>query len=84
MSKLVDNHPLARDFPEFKDVIHNLKAGDLHFSKMLAKYEILDKQIVRAEQGVEHMSEAELESLKMDRVRMKDALYQMLKGLKVI
>lgn len=82
MSKFVDNHPLARDFPEFKDVIHELKADDLHFSKMVVKYEILDKQIVRAEQGLEHMAEPELESLKMDRVRMKDVLYQMLKGSK--
>ncbi len=79
MSGLVDNHPLSRDFPEFKETIHALKTHDLHFAKQMEKYEALDKEIVRSEQGVEHLSDGELDTLKMQRVQLKDLLHQLLK-----
>ncbi|ASJ72995.1 YdcH family protein [Granulosicoccus antarcticus] len=78
MSQLVDNHPLARDLPEHKDTIHNLKMNDTHFSKTMEEYEVLDKEIVRAEQGVEHVADLELDGMKMKRVKMKDELLTML------
>ena len=78
MSQLVDNHPLARDLPEFKESIHSLKLSDAHFAKLVIEYESLDKEVVRVEQGVEIKSDSELDSLKMRRVHMKDTLYNML------
>ncbi len=79
MSQFVDNHPLSRDLPEFKDAIHALKTTDAHFAKQMAAYEALDKEIVRAEQGIEFRKDEELDGLKMQRVHMKDSLVQMLK-----
>lgn len=78
MSQLVDNHPLARDLPEHKDTIHTLKMNDAHFSKIMEEYEVLDKEIVRAEQGVENIADPELDGMKMKRVKMKDELLAML------
>ena len=80
MSQFVDNHPLARDLPEFKDAIHDLKMGDAHFSRLMENYEALDKSIVRAEQGVEHIEDLELDGMKMQRVQLKDELHAMLKN----
>lgn len=79
MSELVDNHPLSSDFPEMKASIHALKMSDAHFSGLMEKYEALDKEIVRAEQGVEHRDDLELDGLKMQRVELKDTLYEMLR-----
>ena len=78
MSKLVDNHPLARDLPENKDKIHDLKLENAHFMRLFEKYEALDKDIVRAEQRVENLDDLELDALKMQRVQLKDELVDML------
>lgn len=79
MSEFVDNHPLARDLPEYKDAIHTLKANDAHFLKLFDEYETLDKSIVRAEQGLEHLPDLELDELKMKRVQLKDSLVEILR-----
>jgi uncharacterized protein YdcH (DUF465 family) len=63
----VDNHPLARDFPEYRQQIHQLKLANAHFVRLHEQYETLDREIIRAEEG-----------LKMQRVRLKDELHQML------
>ncbi|MEZ5739522.1 MAG: YdcH family protein [Burkholderiaceae bacterium] len=78
MSESVDNHPLGRDFPESRDAIHKLKTGNAHFANLMHKYEEIDRAIVRAEQGVEHVSAEQLEPMKVQRVRLKDQLYQMI------
>lgn len=74
MSDFVDNHSLADDLPAFRDAIHHLKTSDAHFSRLMEEYEVLDKKIVRIEQGLEHLPDLELDSLKMERVTMKDTL----------
>lgn len=76
----LDNHPLARDFPEFKDKIHALKLNDAHFARLHREYEDVDKAVVRLETGVEHSSATELEDKKLKRVHLKDELYAMLKA----
>jgi uncharacterized protein YdcH (DUF465 family) len=74
----VDNHSLARDFPEHRARIHELKLGDAHFARLFEEYESLDREIIRVEEGLEHRSDESLEHLKMKRVRLKDELYGML------
>ncbi|MGQ7847251.1 YdcH family protein [Granulosicoccus sp. 3-233] len=78
MSQLVDNHPLARDLPEHKQTIHAMKMNDAHFSRIMEEYEALDKEIVRIEQGLEHVPDLELDGMKMKRVKMKDDLLALL------
>ncbi|WP_374595305.1 YdcH family protein [Aquabacterium sp.] len=73
----VEHHPLIKDFPELRDRIHALK-GQAHFAKLEKEYEDLDKQIVRAETRVENLSDDQVETLKQQRVRLKDELYKLL------
>lgn len=80
MSQYVDNHPLARDFPELKEKIHARKRDDARFARLNDDYEALDKSIVRIEQGLEHLGSDQLETLKVQRVRLKDELYRLLAG----
>jgi uncharacterized protein YdcH (DUF465 family) len=75
-----DHHPLAKDFPEFKDKIHALKTTSSHFARLEREYEDIDKAIVRLETGVEHGSSIELEQKKQLRVTLKDELYSLLKA----
>lgn len=78
MSEFVDNHPLGRDFPEYKERLHQLKTTDAHFRRLAEQYEEVDKSVVRAEQNLEHLSDQDLEALKLERVKLKDNLYAML------
>lgn len=73
-----DHHPLAQDFPQYKNKIHTLKQQDAHFARLYQAYEDLDKAVVRLETRVELASDAELEDKKVQRVRIKDELYSLL------
>lgn len=73
-----DHHPLAKDFPQYKDKIHTLKQHNAHFARLYEAYEDVDKAVVRLETRVELASDAELEEKKVQRVRIKDELYSLL------
>ncbi len=75
----IDHHPLSTEFPEFKDAIHNLKLGDPHFSKLYEEYDASDKAINRAENGLDHLGDIELENLKKVRITLKDQIFSLLK-----
>ena len=74
----VEPHPLSVEFPEFKDAIHTLKQGNAHFAKLFNEYDDADKAVNQAENGVTHLDDATLESLKKVRVTLKDQLFQLL------
>jgi len=74
----VDNHSLISDFPEYRQQIHDLKTSDAHFVRLHEQYEAIDREIIRAEEGLEHRSDLALDALKMQRVQLKDQLHQML------
>lgn len=78
----VEHHSLATEFPEFKNEIHELKQSSAHFSKLFAEYDDTDKAINRAENGVEHLADAALETLKKARIVLKDQLFQLLQTAK--
>lgn len=74
----VEHHPLSVEFPEFKDAIHALKLSNAHFAKLFNEYDDTDKAVNRAENGIDNLGDAELESLKKVRVTLKDQLFQLL------
>jgi hypothetical protein len=78
----VEHHPLVTEFPEFKNEIHELKQSNAHFSKLFTEYDDADKAINRAENGVEHLADAALETLKKTRIILKDELFQLLQTAK--
>ena len=75
----VDDHELNHDFPEHKDRIHELKAGDNHFAKLLAEYDELTDEIGRIEKADVPVADDYIEKLKFARVSLKDKLYGYLK-----
>lgn len=76
---LGEHHYLANEMPEFKDTIHQLKLDDRHFAKLYEHYAELDKAIYRIEEGIENTTDDYLESLKKQRVLLKDEIYGHLK-----
>ncbi len=76
----MEHHPLIKEFPEYRDRIHELKISNNHFRKLAFEYEGIDKAIVRAEQGLENLGDVYLENLKKERLLLKDLLYAMLRN----
>lgn len=78
----VEHHPLIKDFPELRDTLHELRQADHHFARIAGEYEELDKRICRVEDGVESLDDAGLNSLKLQRVSLKDDVARMLQQAK--
>ena len=75
---MLENHELAKEFPEFRDKINQLRSTNSHFAQMFDEYHQIDREILRIEQAVEPASDVRAEELKKKRHVLKDALYQML------
>ena len=68
-------------FPEFRDLISKLKTEDAHFTRLFDKHNDLDQQIKNMEAGI--ASAAEVETLKKEKLKLKDELYVILKAASV-
>ena len=75
----LENHSLAKEFPELHAQIHQLKTSDNHFAKLFAEYDAVEHDIHRIESGAEAASDDRLEGLKKQRLSLKDELFGMLK-----
>jgi uncharacterized protein YdcH (DUF465 family) len=75
---MVENHALVLEFPQFRDKIHTMKTSDGHFKSLFEKYDKLDHEVRRIEDGVEATSDAYLEDLKKKRLAVKDELFSLL------
>lgn len=67
-------------FPEYRDLISELKTKDAHFIKVFDKHNDLDQKITNLENDpVASVSqEAEIEKLKKEKLALKDEIFQIL------
>jgi len=77
---LGEKHDLVHELPEHKERIHELKMSDKHFQKLFDKYHDLDHQVKRIEEGIETPSDEFVETLKKERLNLKDQLFSMIKA----
>lgn len=66
-------------FPEFRDLITTLKHSDQHFTRLFDKHNDLDQAIKNMEARIQPATQAEIESLKKQKLQLKDELYALLK-----
>ena len=66
-------------FPEYRDLITQLKTSDHHFSRLFDKHNDLDQQIKNMESHIVSGSQVEIETLKKEKLALKDELYQILR-----
>ncbi len=67
---------------EYRDIISDIKVSNAHFAKIFEKHNDLDQQITDIEEGREHMEHLELETLKKEKLRLKDEAYAMIMAYK--
>ncbi|MCK3655609.1 hypothetical protein A4G19_07560 [Pasteurellaceae bacterium Macca] len=66
-------------FPEFRDLITQLKVENAHFARLFDKHNELDQKIKNMEANIELATHAEIETLKKEKLHIKDELYAILK-----
>ncbi|MCH4248707.1 YdcH family protein [Acinetobacter populi] len=66
-------------FPEYRTLISKLKQEDAHFSKVFDEHNAIDHEIIRLEQSPVTSGLEEIETLKRQKLKLKDELYVMLK-----
>ncbi len=66
-------------FPEYRDLISQLKTTDHHFRTLFDRHNDLDQRIKNMEAGIEPASQLEIETHKKEKLMLKDQLYALLK-----
>ena len=66
-------------FPEYRELITQLKTKDRHFSHLFDKHNQLDQRIIRMEAHSEPSTPEQIETLKKEKLLLKDQIYAVLK-----
>lgn len=66
-------------FPEYRELITKLKSSDRHFSHLFDKHNNLDAKILRMKGYKESSTPEEIETLKKEKLLLKDQIYAILK-----
>lgn len=67
-------------FPEYRDLITNLKSSDSHFQKLFDEHNLLDKEIKNKEQQLSSEYTQEVKEMKKRKLELKEQLYDILKA----
>ena len=67
-------------FPEYRELITQLKTTDHHFSRLFDKHNELDQKIKNLESGIEKATDLEIEVLKKEKLHLKDEIFNILKS----
>ena len=81
---VLEPHDLHHEFPEYGEAIHALKLSNAHFARLFDEYHELNKHVQRVEMLAELTTDAELEELKKQRLKLKDDLYAILKSQETV
>ena len=67
-------------FPEFRDLITQLKTTDFHFTRLFDKHNALDEKITLMVAQTGPAADLEIEALKKQKLALKDEIYALLKA----
>lgn len=74
----ISNHELHKEFPQYKELIDELKKNDLKFKEHFQQYAELDQEIEGLERRDAPIGDDKLHRMKQQRLQLKDDLYKTL------
>lgn len=74
----VEHHDLHLEFPEYLESIHALKTSSEQFGSWYDEYHQLTREVERLEEDDVPVDDFAIETMKKQRVRLKDQMYRML------
>ena len=66
-------------FPEYRELMSQLKTTDHHFGRLFDRHNALDQRIKNMESHTEAGTPLDIEALKKEKLSIKDQLYVILK-----
>lgn len=66
-------------FPEYRDLISKLRQEDTHFTRLFDEHNELDHKIARLEKNPVTSGVDEIDTLKREKLHLKDQIYLLLK-----
>lgn len=72
-------HELAEEFPDQIELIHQLKNENGHFARLADEYHEINRQIHRHESRVEPVSDLTEETMRKQRLTLKDQISALLR-----
>ena len=78
----IEHHDLHHEFPEYLDSIHALKASSEPFGEMYDEYHQLTREVERLEEEDLPVDDFTIETMKKQRLLLKDQMYRMLVAYK--
>jgi uncharacterized protein len=67
-------------FPEYRDIIQQLREENPHFAKIFEDHEELDREICQLEQDPVNYLQNDIEVKKRKKLRLKDEMYRLLRA----
>jgi uncharacterized protein len=67
-------------FPEYRDMIIQLREENPHFAKIFEQHELLDREICQLELDPIQQIHSDLEIKKRQKLKLKDEIYRLLKS----
>lgn len=67
-------------FPEYRQLITQLKSENAHFSALFQRHNDLDQEIKNMEDGIVPTAGVNIEVVKKEKLHLKDKLYGLLKA----
>lgn len=67
-------------FPEYRDVVQQLRTDNPHFAKMFEDHEELDKEISQLELDPTQYIHSDIEIKKRKKLRLKDEMYRLIRA----
>lgn len=74
----LEKHTLLQDFPAHHHTIRHLKMNDKHFNKLFDEYHQVDGEVLAIEEKNSPVADDYLETLKLQRLHLKDQLFKMI------
>ncbi|MBW7469799.1 DUF465 domain-containing protein [Marinobacter sp. M216] len=74
----ISNHELHKEFPQYSDLIDELKSTNPRFEDQFKQYAELDQEIEGLERRDAPIGDDKLHRMKQKRAQLKDELYQTL------
>ncbi|WP_347310378.1 YdcH family protein [Defluviimonas sp. SAOS-178_SWC] len=71
-------HELHEEFPAEAEKIHALKISNAHFARLADEYHALNREVHRAETGVEPVDQFAEVEMRKKRAALKDEIYRMI------
>lgn len=71
----ISDHALHKDFPQYKDLIRELRSSDFEFKELCDQYDELDKSIRGLEYREVPTDDTHFVEMKKERAHLKDTLY---------